>query len=49
MAKSMYEGRGFKNSIPFNRPGSRKSKLQTMLFSAHLIATAANVGKVAVV
>ncbi|MGM0806468.1 MAG: hypothetical protein ACQET8_17135 [Bacillota bacterium] len=49
MAKSLYEGNSIRNSVPFNGPGSRRPKLQTMLFSAHLIATAANAGKVAVV
>jgi hypothetical protein len=47
-AKRMTEGHGIKNSLPFDTPGNKKPKLQTMLFSAHLIATAANAGKVAI-
>lgn len=48
-AKRMYEGYSFLDSIPFDLSIiERKPKLQTMLFSAHLIATAANAGKVAV-
>jgi hypothetical protein len=45
-AKRMIEGHGIKNSLPFDTPGNKKPKLQTMLFSAHLMATAANAGKV---
>lgn len=41
------DGYDFKESIPFNLLGNQKQpKLQTMLFSAHLIATSANAGKV---
>ena len=47
-AKRMYEGNGLKQSIPFNTKNNKKPKLQTMLFSAHLIATAVNAGKVTV-
>ncbi|MDD3020565.1 MAG: hypothetical protein PHX61_06235 [Alphaproteobacteria bacterium] len=47
--KRLSEGYGFTESIPFNIPGQpRKPKLQTMLFIAHTIATAANAGKVAI-
>lgn len=45
--KRIKEGHGFLESIPFNIPGQpHKPKLQTMLFLAHTIATAANAGKV---
>ena len=47
-AKRMIEGHSIKDSLPFDTPGKKKPKLQTMLFSAHLMATAANAGKVAV-
>jgi len=48
-AKRMYEGCSFTDSIPLDLSiTERKPKLQTMLFSAHLIATAANAGKVAI-
>ncbi len=47
--KRRHEGYSFMESIPFNIPGQpRKPKLQTMLFIAHTIATAANAGKVAI-
>jgi hypothetical protein len=46
--KRMHEGHSIEESIPFNLPGHRKPKLQTMLFSAHLLSTAANAGKVAI-
>lgn len=45
--KHLHEGHSFMQSIPFNIPGeSHKPKLQTMLFMAHTISTAANAGKV---
>ncbi len=45
--KRLSEGHGFMQSIPINVPGEpHKPKLQTMLFMAHTIATAANAGKV---
>lgn len=45
--KRMSEGYSFEESMPFNIPGQpRKPKLQTMLFTAHAVATAANAGKV---
>lgn len=45
--KRMSEGHSFMESLPFNIPGQpRKPKLQTMLFTAHTVATAANAGKV---
>jgi hypothetical protein len=47
-AKRMMEGHSFMDSLPFDTPGNKKPKLQTMLFSAHIMATAANAGKVAV-
>jgi len=48
-AKRMHEGYSFLDSIPFDLSlTERKPKLKTMLFSAHLIATAANAGKVAI-
>jgi len=48
-AKRMHEGHEFTEAIPINLSLSkRQPKLQTMLFSAHLIATAANAGKVAI-
>jgi len=48
-AKRMYEGHKLTDAIPLNLPLSkRQPKLQTMLFSAHLIATAANAGKVVI-
>ena len=46
--KRIHEGHGLVESLPFNLPGQpRKPKLQTMLFTAHAIATAANAGKIA--
>ena len=46
-AKRLYEGHGFLDALPINIPGRpRKPKLQTMLFTAHAVATAANAGKV---
>jgi hypothetical protein len=49
-AKRLYEGYAFTEAIPVDLPGhGRRPKLQTMLFSAHLIATAANAGKVLLV
>ena len=46
--KRIQEGHGLLESLPFNLPGQpRKPKLQTMLFIAHAIATAANAGKIA--
>ena len=43
----MYEGHEFLNALPFDIPRQkRKPKLQTMLFTAHAVATAANAGKV---
>lgn len=48
-AKRMHEGYTVVDSIPFELSlTERRPKLHTMLFSAHLIATAANAGKVAV-
>lgn len=48
-AKRMSENNSFLDSIPFDLPMSeRKPKLKTMLFSAHLVATAANAGKVTI-
>lgn len=47
LAKRLYEKHSFMDSIPFDLPGrKRQPKLQTMLFTAHTIATAANAGKV---
>lgn len=46
-AKRLYEGYSFLDALPINIPGTkRKPKLQTMLFTAHTVATAANAGKV---
>ena len=46
-AKRMHEKHSFTESIPFDLPfKKRQPKLQTMLFTAHTIATAANAGKV---
>ena len=46
--KRLHEGHSFIDSLPFNIPGQpHKPKLQTMLFMAHTIATAANAGKIA--
>lgn len=46
-AKRLYEKHTFMESLPFDLPGrKRQPKLQTMLFTAHTIATAANAGKV---
>jgi hypothetical protein len=48
-AKQLYEGKSLLHAVPFELPGGeRKPKLRTMLFVAHLIATAANAGKVAI-
>lgn len=45
--KRLSEGHSFMQSIPLNISGEpHKPKLQTMLFMAHTIATAANAGKV---
>ena len=45
--KRLSEGHSFMQSIPINVPGKpHQPKLQTMLFIAHTIATAANAGKV---
>ena len=44
--KRRYEGNEWGRCIPFDVVGDRKAKLQTMLFTSHLIATAANAGKV---
>ncbi|MBQ7252574.1 MAG: hypothetical protein IJS32_08245 [Kiritimatiellae bacterium] len=44
--KRMCEGHSFAESLPFDFPSrKRQPKLQTMLFTAHTIATAANAGK----
>lgn len=46
-AKRLHEGHNFMESLPFDLPfKKRQPKLQTMLFTAHTIATAANAGKV---
>jgi hypothetical protein len=47
LVKRLYEGHGFMESLPVGA-GNRmkKPKLQTMLFFAHTVATAANAGKV---
>lgn len=46
-AKRMCEGNSFMDSLPIDLPmRKRQPKLQTMLFTAHTIATAANAGKV---
>lgn len=46
-AKRLHEKHTFMESLPFDLPGRRRQpKLQTMLFTAHTIATAANAGKV---
>lgn len=46
-AKRMHEKHSFADSVPFDIPfRKRQPKLQTMLFTAHTIATAANAGKV---
>lgn len=48
-AKRRSEGFSITESLPLNLPGQpRKPKLQTMLFTAHAIATAVNAGKVAI-
>ncbi len=45
-AKRLHEKHSFMDSIPFDLPGRRRQpKLQTMLFTAHTIATAVNAGK----
>ena len=46
-AKRYHETKSIEKSIPFDLPFKRRQpKLQTMLFTAHTIATAANAGKV---
>jgi hypothetical protein len=46
--KRLCEGHDLAEALPFNAPGrNRAPKLQTMLFTAHLIATGVNVGRVA--
>ena len=48
-AKRMHEGYELKDAIPVDfLQSKRQPKLQTMLFFAHLMATAANTGKVAI-
>jgi hypothetical protein len=48
-AKRVYEGNLLVDAVPFEIPlGGPKPKLRTMLFTAHLIASAANAGKVAI-
>lgn len=48
-AKRRYEGYSVADAVPFALSGNAdKPKLQTMLFCAHLIATAANTGKIAI-
>ena len=45
--KRVHEGHSFGESLPINIPFmKRQPKLQTMLFTAHTIATAANAGKI---
>lgn len=45
-AKRLHEKHSFMDSIPFDLPmRKRQPKLQTMLFTAHTIATAVNAGK----
>lgn len=44
--KRRNEGNEWGKCIPFDLVGDRKPKLQTMLFTSHLIASAANAGKV---
>ncbi len=47
--KRRQEGFEIADSIPFNIPGTKhKPKLQTMLFTAHTIATTVNVAKTAI-
>ena len=47
-AKRRQEGCSVSQSMPFELQGAEpKPKLRTMLFSAHLMATAANAGKIA--
>ena len=49
--KRLQEGHDINECIPFNPPtliGDKRPKLQTMLFSAHLVSTAANAGKLAI-
>ena len=48
-AKRLSEGYSLLEAIPFEIPsGGPKPKLRTMLFTAHLIASAANAGKVTI-
>lgn len=47
-AKRKYEGNSFNDSIPIDFGVNRKPKLRTMLFTAHLIATAGNAGKIGI-
>jgi hypothetical protein len=48
-AKRRHKGCSLIESVPFDLPGAGfKPKLRTMIFSAHLMATAANAGKVAI-
>ena len=49
-AKQMGSGHSLKDSIPFDLPQQKekKPKLQTMLFAAHSVAAAVNVGKIAI-
>jgi hypothetical protein len=49
LGKRLYEGNSLVDAVPFEIPlGGPKPKLRTMLFTAHLIASAANAGKVAI-
>lgn len=46
--KRLCEGHDLADALPLNLPGrSRQPKLQTMLFTAHLIATGVNAGRLA--
>lgn len=47
LAKRLHEGYSLTEALPVSGPGHRHPKLPTMLFAAHLLATAANAGKVA--
>ena len=48
-AKRLHEGKTMQEALPINLPGyAHQPKLQTMLFTAHTVASAINAGKIAI-
>lgn len=46
LVKNLMEGKSLKDSLPLNILNNNPPKLQTMLFSSHIISTVTNAGKV---